>query len=451
MTHSADLRDRLDALDQKPPTPAYARADGWTNDLTGIGGARDKVSGTAFSPNGALSYGLLDQLFHNDDVSGKACDLLPRQCLREGFHLADQGLEDALEELEISSKIRLAWITARAFGGGALVAEGLSGDPTQPAVGKATSFRAVDILSLQPKTYYTTGEKLGEPQTYTFNSFNAGVVSNASVEIHESRIIKAPGALTLPRRRVALGYWDDSVLQRAYWIVQAYGLTWASIVHILQDVAQGVYAIKDLYNMLVSGNKELLLERMKVIDEQRSSARMILTDAEHEKFERVQTPITGVAELLDRVTERLASAFETPLTILMGSSPAGMNATGESDLEIWYAKCREHQRETVTPMLRKAARLIGAEKLGKVTYPPLWFPSAKEVAEERYIVAKAVKIYYDMGTVLPDEVRKSWQPDGWPSNGFQVDPNKPAGTAPALTLATQKAASQGAPGDKPVG
>ena len=50
----------------------------------------------------------------------------------------------------------------------------------------------------------------------------------------------------------------------------------------------------------------------------------------------VQYTFTGLADVYDRVMMDVAGAARTPVTKLFGRSPAGMNATGESDMRNYY-------------------------------------------------------------------------------------------------------------------
>ncbi len=61
-----------------------------------------------------------------------------------------------------------------------------------------------------------------------------------------------------------------------------------------------------------------------------------------DSFTRVQTPLTNLSDILDRFATRLAAAADMPVTLLMGMSPAGLNATGESDRAFFYDRvsCR---------------------------------------------------------------------------------------------------------------
>ena len=49
-----------------------------------------------------------------------------------------------------------------------------------------------------------------------------------------------------------------------------------------------------------------------------------------------QYTFTGLPDVYDRVMMDVAGAARTPVTKLFGRSPAGLNATGEADLQNYY-------------------------------------------------------------------------------------------------------------------
>lgn len=406
-----------------------ARADSWQNILTGTGTPRDKTTFTLFQQDGQIDFPTLEAVYHNDDLGATIVDAEPEQMFREGFEIhvedsADAGdeFEEYLTNLGAEQALEEATIWARLYGGGGVFPGAQDGravsEPLDYSAIETVNFlQVLDRFSLWPNTWYSdpNGPKFGQPETYrVFTPTVAGVTPPVNVIIHESRLILFPGARTsIRKRRVNFG-WEDSILQRPYQVLQSFGLSWASITHLLSDASQGVYKVKDLLNMILAQNKEALLDRMKLIDESRSTSRMLLVDSENEDFERTPTPFTGLPEMLDRIVQRLAAAARMPVTVLMGMSPAGLNATGASDILQWYDRIKLVQRRIAAPRVRKLAQIIAAAKDGpgtgdslSVVFRPLYQLTATEEADRRLKVAQADDVYLSYGVVLPEEVRKS--------------------------------------------
>jgi len=62
---------------------------------------------------------------------------------------------------------------------------------------------------------------------------------------------------------------------------------------------------------------------------------------ENDSYETHQYTFGGIGETYDRFMMDVAGAAETPVTKLFGRSPAGMNATGESDMQNYYDTIEE--------------------------------------------------------------------------------------------------------------
>lgn len=407
------------------------RADSWQNMLTGHGTGRDKATATLFQQEGQLDFPTLEALYHNEDLAARIIDAEPEQMFREGFDVKiedssdeEDDFEDALRDLGANDAFEEAAIWSRLYGGGAVFVGAQDGkEPQEPlaedGIQSVDFLQVIDRYSLWPNTWYGDPDKpgFGQPETYRiFTPTVAGVTPPVNVIIHESRLITFPGARTsIRKRRVNFG-WQDSVLQRPYQVLMQFGLSWTAATHLLSDAAQGVYKVKNLLDMISGQNKEALLDRMAVLDMSRSTARMMMVDSENESFERTATPFTGVPEMLDRITQRLAAAARMPVTVLMGMSPAGLNATGESDMRQWYDRIRTVQNHIAKPRVQKLVRILMLAKEGPtdgkelpigIHFRPLWQSTANEEADRRLKVAQADDIYLGYGVVQPEEVRQS--------------------------------------------
>jgi phage-related protein (TIGR01555 family) len=164
--------------------------------------------------------------------------------------------------------------------------------------------------------------------------------------------------------------------------------------------------------MIAGGQKDALYTRAILLDTLRSVSRAIFLDADHgEEFTRVQTTFSGVSDILDRSANRLAAATEIPVTLLMGQAPAGLNATGASDVRIFYDLIKSQQANELSPKLMRLIRLfaIGAgyrNERFKIEYHPLWQETPAEQATRRQSIATADAIYIQNEVFTPEEVAK---------------------------------------------
>src|SRR4029077_20547785 len=94
--------------------------------------------------------------------------------------------------------------------------------------------------------------------------------------------------------------------------------------------------------------------------------------------------------------------------------PAGLNATGESDIRWFYDRIASTQQNRVAPALMRIIEILLAS-MGKdpdkinhsIYFHPLWQPTEKEVAEAHFTQAQADAIYLDRDVVSPEEIALS--------------------------------------------
>jgi len=407
------------------------RVDSWYNALTGLGNAlRDKRESTYFTYDSKIADQTLEDLYHDDDISARICEALPEEALRNGYYLSseddDPGLASQLHEYEKKLKFPKALkdcaVWSRVFGGAVIylgIDDGQEEDqPVNEAAIKAITFAEVlDKRSLIPAQRYTTLERFGQPEIYEIQwvaTMNAVTPQDLQpgAKIHESRILRMDGTRTSPIRAERDNGWHDSVLQKVYETVRDFGSSWQAIGHLLQDASQGKFKIKNLAEMIASGDKDALSSRMQLVDMSRSVARAIMLDAENEEFTRDTYSFAGIPDVMKMYMIRLAAAARMPVIVLMGQSPQGLNATGEADIRLWYDKVKIYQEDHLLDVITRFYELVflaqdfagSAPEAWEVKFGKLWQMSDEEQAEFEKKTAEKDKIYIDAGVLLPEEV-----------------------------------------------
>jgi len=420
---------------------ATLRTDAWTNGYTGFGTTRDKTTYTNIAGMFDLTDQALDYLYHGDDLAARIVDTVPEEMLRKGYclQLGDESgdleteTKRELDKLNANEKLLEAMVWARTYGGSVMV---LGADDGRPAATPLDATRAdklaflevIDRRYVQPMSYYSAGPKSGEPETYWLG--NPGQVPRSPYVIHESRLLVFRGARTSVTVRQKHHGWDQSILQQPYEVLRAFATGFKAVETLLTDGPQGVYKIKGLASLLGS-NKAAFEARVQAVEMFRSVMRAIVVDADGEGFERASFSFSGIPEVQDKLMLRVAAAARMPVTLLMGQSPAGMNATGESDFRWFYDTVSTRQVNELSPKLLRLLEVLFSTREGPtggkvpddiaITYEPLWTLSPKEEAERRLAVAQADKIYFDMGAITPEEVALSRFGDrGW-EDGYEID------------------------------
>jgi uncharacterized protein len=395
------------------------REDSWANALTGLGSLRDKLTHNQIGPSQVLPDATLENLYNGDHLAAKICEAIPKDATRRGYAIELEGMapnesartaRDIVQharQLKALPSLRQAWIWGRLYGGGAVFIGADDGQTMEQPLNEQ-NIRRIRSLTVAMKPQLTVRSRYqdeehprhGEVETYEVRRAPAvGMMTpiRTGTVIHESRLIVFGGTLGARFFNVNPGGFEDSVLQRVHTVLRDTATSWQSTAHLLTDASQGVLKIKNLMGLIASSGKEVLRTRVELIDMARSVCRSLLID-EGESFERLATSFAGIPELMDRFMMNVASAAEMPVTKLYGRSPAGMNATGESDTRGWYDTVEDaqsdvllsrHERLLTVCMLAKDSPTKGKlPESWRIKYLPLWQPTAAEEANRKKTVAE---------------------------------------------------------------
>ena len=460
------------------PDPVF-RADGWVNGLTGIGvRGVDKSQASYFENTWRIQDQELRSLNDGSDLAAKVVWDRPNEAFREGYDLTgkipkpkksgnptdnatdvpENDLKDlrdyATEQFEVDSIVHESTGWGRLFGG-CLNVMGVDdgGYPWEPV--NEDRIRSFDFLSLVDRRYAyvqsqyagMNAKKYGTAQIYLISNAIAGSgwndhgdvraktpeeLQNGGAQIqlvHSSRVIRFDGNPADVQSRQRLAGWSWSVLQRVYAAMRQFEHAFDSTAYLLSDASQGVFKMMGLMKAISAGNRQAIMDRAMAMEMSRSVVRGILLDAGDkngagaESYERQGTPLAGIADILKEMKSRFAAAANEPQTKLFGSSPAGLNATGESDMRLWYDDVRSEANVKIAPKLRRIFRYIALSKdsplKGKkinftVDFKPLWSPTDGEVATANLARAQTDAALIT-ATVISSEVAALTWTDEYPA------------------------------------
>lgn len=410
------------------------RVDSWVNPYAGYGTSRDKIQAAYHDWSPILSVLELESLYYNNDLAAAIVDALPEEVFRKGVEYENGGdlsdlVQDAFDRLSLLNRCEEAMTWARLYGGAAVIL-GVDDGQTMDQPVRVEAVRdikyaiVIDKRFTYPLTTYVDplAATIGQPQTYQIVMPVAGTPlgaspSNSGTVVHESRMIRFDGTRVDVINRQRNGGWSYSVLQRVYDTLRRFSQAVDASSQLAIDAGQAVFSIENWIAAMSGPNSSAAVARMATVDQQRSAGRAIVLDANKEKFERQPVNVTGVPDLLDRFMVLVSAAARIPVTKLFGRSPAGLNATGESDLTQWYDYVESTQMRTAPDLNRVATLITAGAWEGEICFRPLRTPSAKDEADADQARANVWKTYVDMGAVMPEEVRLAVFAD----EGIEVD------------------------------
>ena len=427
---------------------AQVRADSYMNMLNKYGTERDNSMHYIYQRD---AYDLDTQLTANYEGNGLFAKIIDRpaeEALKHGFDLdiKDQDIEkylaNKLDTLDWEQNAALAIKWARLYGGSVIVmlvndGGGLEEPLNWNNVQSIDELRVYDRTCVHPdyNSVYkykpgVRGSKFGMPQYYDISSIYG------CFRVHESRCLTFRNNI-LPEKTMNSEYrfWGLPEYHRIKKQLQSTVTSHGNGERLLERCCQAIYKMKGLSSTLSTDEGEdKVLKRMQIIDMARGILNSMVIDADGEDYDFKQMQLSGVKDILDATCNMLSAVTDIPQTILFGRSPAGMNSTGEGDMESWYNLVEKIQKTQMKANARVLIDLIMLEgvisgKINdipeyKVGFEKLWSLTDKEQAEldklkadTELVKAQTSQIYIDEQVIDANEVRKGLQD----SNEFQIE------------------------------
>jgi phage-related protein (TIGR01555 family) len=351
--------------------PPAARADGWMNLFTGLGiQKRDKTLSTTISRDVNLQENDLTLLFRFNGLAKRIVELPVGEMTRKGFTIkndTDGILLKAFNDMAVAKEFRNLIRWSKVYGGAIMVLwiDDGAADMTVPL--NENDIRSISMVRVYQRwrvdatTDIETDFKsknFQKPRTY-------GVfpVRGSMFRVHYSRVIAMDGLELAETERLQNNGWGDSVYQAMFDRLRAQGAIYGATDNIMEDFVQGALTMKNLQEMIAGGQEDVIKKRLDIIDMSRHVINTMLLD-EGETYEKKTTSIAGLADVLEKYGQSVSTVSGIPVTLLSGESPAGLNATGASDIRLWYDKIKSEQEENYKPALYRFFYLLQIAKQG---------------------------------------------------------------------------------------
>lgn len=419
---------------QKPNTARGASAvvtmDAFSNPLFHLGyGSQSPLEATEYPLTRMTdNYALLNSLYRDNWVVQNVVGLMVDDMLREWYKLRGVSPEyqNELARVERMTQIRarinegLRW--GRLYGGaaGLLLIRGQEGMLDQP----------LDLESIMPGTFAglmildrwvgvvpemglvqdISDPDFGLPDYYMVNNAEGKLVAR----VHHSRIVRFTGRDLPCLEKIAELYWGESEVEALYKDVVAHDNVSANMAALTFQAninTQEVQNLEQLFSLGSTEQQRRFWNTMQAMSVVRSNFGIQLInkgDAVH----NTQYTFAGLQEVYESMCLNLCGASHYPMTKLFGRSPAGMNATGESDLQNYYDYVDSQREAKLRPALERLLPVMAMSAWGtvpdnlQIDFPPLWTPTAKEVAEIAKGKAEAIVSVFQGGLLDQQAAQK---------------------------------------------
>lgn len=418
------------------------REDGYVNLLNKYGTNQDNSEAYKFEREPVIPDMQLTGLYEGNGLFSKIIDTPAEEALKHGFDLnlksdeVNAFVEDALDDLEWEEKAATAIKWARLYGGALIVmliddGRGLEEPVDWEHIRSIDELRVYersivqpDYASLYQQDYGGKGvgnrvSKFGQPEYYYVSSIYG------SFKVHESRcLVFRNGVLPEQTSNATYLFWGMPEYVRIRRALRETVTAHTDSVKLLERSVQAIYSMKGLASLLTTDDGEnQVLKRLQLVDTSRGLLNSIAIDSEGEQYDFKTFQFSGVKDVIDATCNMLSALTNIPQTILFGRSPAGMNATGDSDFESYYNFVEKIQRLMLKRNLRTlldvvfragiASGDVAEEPDYKLEFKPLWSLSDTEQAavdqtkaQTALVKAQTAQAYVDMQALDPTEVRR---------------------------------------------
>ena len=276
------------------------------------------------------------------------------------------------------------------------------------------SFQGLYILDRWMGITTTNGLVMesGEPVPEYYSITDAD--GNTVARVHHSRVIRFTGRDLPAIERQAEMYWGESEIEALYKEVVAHDNVSSNMAALTFQANINTMEVKGLEQLFSIGSSQAQRRFWQVMQAQsvlRSNFGTQLVE-QGNKLSNTQYTFTGLQDVYESMCLNLCGASHYPMTKLFGRSPSGMNATGESDLKNYYDYVDSQREAKLRPALQKLLPVLAMSAWGLVpddldfTFPPLWTPTAKEVAEIAKTKSEAIVAGYQAGLMNVDTAQK---------------------------------------------
>lgn len=418
------------------------REDGYVNLLNKYGTKQDNSEAYKFEREPVIPDMQLTGLYEGNGLFSKIIDTPAEEALKHGFDLnlksneMNAFVDEVLDDLEWDEKATTAIKWARLYGGALIVmliddGRGLEEPVDWEHIRSIDELRVYersivqpDYASLYQQDYGGKGvgnrvSKFGQPEYYYVSSIYG------SFKVHESRcLVFRNGVLPEQTSNATYLFWGMPEYVRIRRALRETVTAHTDSVKLLERSVQAIYSMKGLASLLTTDDGEnQVLKRLQLVDTSRGLLNSIAIDSEGEQYDFKTFQFSGVKDVIDATCNMLSALTNIPQTILFGRSPAGMNATGDSDFESYYNFVEKIQRLMLKRNLRTLLDIVFRAGIAsgdvtkepdyKLEFNPLWSLSDTEQAtvdqtkaQTALVKAQTAQAYVDMQALDPTEVRR---------------------------------------------
>lgn len=381
--YNYDSKPKIKNAPKKNKESGYTK-DAFANTVARLGfGTPNLLEGTEY-PITRLTqeYNLMNSLYRSHWIVRKIIDCIPEDMCKNWISIKTQMDPEDLkrfDKVQRTTRIKrdilkaLKWGRLYGGAGAVIIIEGhenildepLKYDSIMP--GSFKGLIATDRWTgLSPSSEIiedVSSPDFGLPKYYEWFS-----ETGEMTKVHHSRILRFIGReLPLLERYSEIG-WGASEVEIIYDELKKRDNTSWNIAQLIFLANLRVLKMDGLGEALAVGDERSQKDIYNVVSQQNqlmNNMGLCLMDRE-DVFETYQYTFAGLNDIYQSFMLDISGAAEIPVTKLFGRSPAGLSATGESDMQNYYDMIGQKQGSQLEPALDKLLPIMAMSEFGYI-------------------------------------------------------------------------------------
>lgn len=396
-------------------------ADGLANVMTGQGTSVDKSTHRHWSER-MMDEHSVDVAYRGSWLMRRVVDIPAADAVRAGRDW--QASTDQIELIEAEEKrlrVRAVLREGLIYGrlGGGLIVMGVNAGTPEDPLPETLPKQSLRYMKAYSRYRVELGPLISDPLDDDFGEpewFKVAVDQkrpDIKVQVHRSRCLVFKGSFAGHIRNDGFGYaahpfWGESIVSIVDDAVADSISVNREIAGLIEEAKIDVFGIPELLNMMGDPVREAqVARRLQLAQAGKSNHRAIVKDS-LETFEQRQLNTAGFADLIARFLSIVSAASGIPATRLLGKSPDGQNATGESDQQNYDQMVNDIQEDDLRPAFDILDKALLPSALGSTPpdiywmFAPTHVLTEQQAAEVESKEATSIVALVGLG-IIPDE------------------------------------------------
>ena len=330
-------------------------------------------------------YLLMISLYRNNWIVRKIVDRVAEDMTKAWINITSDitpEAQDQIDRLErvchIHAKITDGIKWARLFGGaaGLMMIDGMREEELMEPLDRDRimpgAFKGIMVLDRWSGIYPDIDlvddigdPEFGLPEYYEISDFTR----QKYYIVHHSHILRFPGCHLPSWEEQSTQMWGASEIESVYEELVKRDNTSANLAGLIFRANLNIYKSQNLGQLLALGDTQAQADAYNVLSAQNQMMNNFSTYliGSEDDFDTIQnSTFSGLNDIYESFMLDVSGATGIPAALLFGRSPAGLSATGESDLQNYYDMIGQKQETYLRPVLEKLLPVLFMSEFGQV-------------------------------------------------------------------------------------